>query len=50
MRLLRQSQARRARAGSCMAGLAAGFALEGQPALVALVLVSAACGVFTTQG
>ena len=48
MRLLRQSQALRAL--SCMAGLAAGFALEGQPALVALVLVSAACGVFTTQG
>jgi len=48
MRLLRQSQALRAL--SCIAGLAAGFALEGQPALVALVLVSAACGVFTTQG
>ncbi len=48
MRLLRQSQALRAL--SCAAGLAAGFALNGQAALVALVLVSAACGVFTTQG
>jgi MFS family permease len=48
MRLLRHSQALRAL--SCMAGLVAGFALEGQAALVALVLVSAACGVFTTQG
>lgn len=48
MRLLRQSQALRAL--SCIAGLAAGFGLEGHAALVALVLVSAACGVFTTQG
>jgi len=48
MRLLRQSQALRAL--TCLAGLAAGFALSGQAALVALVLVSAACGVFTTQG
>jgi MFS family permease len=48
MRLLRQSQGLRAL--SCAAGLAAGFALNGQAALVALVLVSAACGVFTTQG
>jgi MFS family permease len=48
MRLLRQSQALRALC--CIAGLVAGFALGGQPALVALVLVSAACGVFTTQG
>jgi MFS family permease len=48
MRLLRQSQALRAL--SCIAGLAAGLALSGQAALVALVLVSAACGIFTTQG
>lgn len=48
MRLLRQSQALRAL--SCIAGLAAGVALHGHAALVALVLVSAACGVFTTQG
>ena len=48
LRLLRQSQALRAL--SCAAGLAAGFTLNGQAALVALVLVSAACGVFTTQG
>ena len=48
MRLLRQSQSLRAL--TCIAGLAAGFALDGQAALVALVLVSAACGVFTTQG
>ena len=48
MRLLRQSQALRAL--TCLAGLAAGFVLSGQAALVALVLVSAACGVFTTQG
>jgi MFS family permease len=48
LRLLRQSQALRAL--SCLAGLAAGFALSGQAALGALVLASAACGVFTTQG
>ncbi len=48
MRLLRQSQA--LRAFSCLAGLAAGIALQQQAALVTLVLVSAACGVFTTQG
>jgi MFS family permease len=48
MRLLRQSQGLRAL--SCVAGLVAGFALDGQAALAALVLVSAACGVFTTQG
>ena len=48
MRLLRQSQALRAL--SCAVGLAAGFALDTQAGLVALVLVSAACGVFTTQG
>jgi MFS family permease len=48
MRLLRQSQALRAL--SCVVGLAAGFALDGHTALVALVLVSAACGIFTTQG
>jgi MFS family permease len=48
LRLLRQSQALRAL--SCVAGLAAGFALSGQAALGALVLASAACGVFTTQG
>ena len=48
MRLLRLSQALRAL--TCIAGLAAGFTLNGQAALVALVLVSAACGVFTTQG
>jgi MFS family permease len=48
MRLLRQSQALRAL--SCVVGLAAGFALDNQAALVALVLVSAACGIFTTQG
>jgi hypothetical protein len=48
LRPLRQSQALRAL--SCMAGLAAGFALSDQAALGALVLASAACGVFTTQG
>ncbi|QDL56043.1 MFS transporter [Rhodoferax aquaticus] len=48
LRLLRQSQALRAL--SCVAGLAAGYALSGQAALGALVLASAACGVFTTQG
>lgn len=48
LRLLRQSQALRAL--SCVAGLAAGFAFSGQAALGALVLASAACGVFTTQG
>ena len=48
LRLLRQSQTLRAL--SCAAGLVAGFTLGGQAALVALVLVSAACGVFTIQG
>lgn len=48
LRLLRKSQALRAL--SCLAGLAAGYALSGQAALGALVLASAACGVFTTQG